>query len=183
MAEIIVVGASTGGMAALSHLLGKLKSNFKIPLVVVLHRGKDSTVTLSTLLQTGHRIRVVEAEDKQPIQPGHIYLGPSNYHLLAEYGELQLSVDPPVLYARPSIDVLFESAAYAYGDKVLGVLLTGASEDGAHGLMKIHLGGGQTLVQEPGEAEAKIMPQAAIARFKPDKVLPVAGIADTLNGL
>jgi two-component system chemotaxis response regulator CheB len=180
MYELIVIGASAGGTSALSYLLQNLTPLCQIPIVVVLHRGKDSTVVLNRMLEKGHQRPVVDVEDKQIIRSGFVYLAPGDYHVLLEYQELHLSGAAPVLYSRPSIDVLFESAAIAYGEKVLGILLTGGNSDGAYGLMKIHQAGGMTIVQDPQEAEVAIMPEAAIDLAVPDHILTLDEIGNLL---
>jgi two-component system chemotaxis response regulator CheB len=126
---------------------------------------------------------VIEPEDKLPLQPGHVYLAPSDYHLLVEHGWLALSVDPPVQYARPSIDVLFESLADAYGPRAVGVMLTSASADGAEGAAAIKRAGGRVLVQEPGSAESPVGPRAVIARTPVDAVLPLEQLPGALLAL
>ncbi len=214
--EIVVVGGSLGGLRALETVLAKLPKDFPLPLVVVLHRDRDSDDTLASLLQQSVALTVVEAEDKQPLLRGYVYLAPPDYHLLIEtdtenfglrnsdFGSspqshrdasqsairnlkseirnhLALSTDAPVNYARPSIDVLFESAADAYGDGVIGILLTGANEDGARGLAAIKARGGLTIAQDPATAEARTMPDAAIAANAVNKVLPLEEIGTFLE--
>lgn len=132
-----------------------------------------------TCLQQQSLLPVVEAEDKQAIVPGQVYLAPADYHLLVEPGHFALSTEAPVTFARPSIDVLFESAADAYGERVIGVILTGASHDGAQGLAKIVSNGGLAIVQEPSEA-VRTMPEAAIAAVTTAKILPLSEIASLL---
>lgn len=178
--KIVVLGASLGGVRALHVLLAGLPNHFPLPVAVVLHRGSDSDDTLRAVLQKESALRVKEAEDKEIIQPGLVYLSPADYHLLIEAGSLALSTDAPVAYARPSINVLFESAAEAYGVEAIGVVLTGASRDGAQGLAKIKERGGFAIVQEPATAESAVMPRAAIAASKVDRVLPISKIAPFL---
>jgi two-component system chemotaxis response regulator CheB len=181
--ELIVAGASLGGFDALATLLGALAEDFALPLVVVQHRSIDSEELLSALLQRATRLPLAEVEDKQPIRPGVIYLAPANYHLLVEPGHFALSVDDRVQFARPSIDVLFESAADAYRERLAAVLLSGANDDGAHGMARVKARGGLTIVQDPASAESARMPAAAIAASPIDHVLPLAGIAQLLNNL
>lgn len=178
--ELIVVGASLGGLTALGKLLGALPADFGVPLAIVQHRHRDSNGGLRSVLQRTTALRVCEAEDKQPLEPGAIYLAPADYHLLIEPGACALSVDEPVLFARPAIDVLFESAADAYTDRLIGVILTGASEDGAAGVAAIKAVGGCVIVQEPTLAECPVMPLAAIAAAPIDHVLPLPAIAPLL---
>ena len=174
--ELIVIGASLGGLQALETLLAGLPQAFPLPVVVVQHRHKDSS-DLVALLQKYSLLPVSEVEDKQEIRPGRVYLAPADYHLLIEAGHFALSLEAPVEYARPSIDVLFESAAEAYTERVIGVILTGASQDGARGLAKIKASGGLTVVQSPATAEGPAMPTAAIAATQVDRVLPLSEIA------
>jgi two-component system, chemotaxis family, protein-glutamate methylesterase/glutaminase len=184
-AGIVVVGTSLGGLSALSVLLGGLAPSFPAPLAIVQHRAADGDgLGLAALLRTRTRLAVVEAEDKTPLEPGTVYLAPADYHLLVESrGWLALSTDPPVRSARPSIDVLFETAAEAYGAAVLGVLLTGASADGAAGVAAIKRRGGRVLVQDPGTAESSTMPAAGIAAAAVDGVLPIGALAARVASL
>ena len=181
--ELIVVGASLGGFDALATLLGALSEDFSLPLAVVQHRSADSDDLLSLLLQRASHMPLAEVEDKQPILPGKVYIAPANYHLLVEPGHFALSVDDRVHFARPSIDVLFESAADAYRERVAAVLLSGANDDGARGMARVKTRGGLTIVQDPASAESARMPTAAIAASPVDYVLPLPGIAQLLNRL
>lgn len=172
--ELVVIGASLGGLHALRVVLGALPKNYSLPVVIVQHRkGED---ILSALLATHCELPVSEAEDKEPLIGGHVYLAPSNYHLLVEAGHCALSTDEPVNYAQPSIDVLFESAADAYDDRVIGVILSGTGADGARGLAAIKRRGGLTITQDPATAEACAMPEAAIAAARVDAVLSLQEI-------
>ncbi len=179
--EIVVVGTSTGGLKALQMLLGGLTEGFPLPIAVVQHRGKGSESGLCEFLRQSSSLPVTEPEDKEPILPGHVYLAPRDYHLLIENGSFALSTDWPVAYARPSIDVLFESAADDYEERAIGVILTGANHDGSRGLGKIKARGGVTLVEDPASATCREMPQAAIAQTKVDWVLPLKEIAPRLE--
>ena len=181
--QLVVVGASLGGMRALAVLLGGLPGEFPTPLAIVQHRSADAAGALRRFLQEYSRLPVSEIEDKQPISPAQVYLAPADYHALIEVGTFALSTEAPVLYARPSIDVLFESAADAYAEQVVGVILTGASADGARGLARLKQRGGLTLVQSPITAECEVMPAAAIAATPVDWVLPLAEIAPLLVSL
>lgn len=181
--ELVVVGASLGGFDALASLLGELPENFPLPLAVVQHRSVDSDELLSILLQRICRLPVAEVEDKQATLPGYVYIAPANYHLLAEKDHFALSVDERVQFARPSIDVLFESAADAYRERVVAILLSGSNEDGAQGIARVKARGGLTIVQDPASAESTRMPEAAIAAVKVDHILPLAEIAQFLNDL
>jgi two-component system chemotaxis response regulator CheB len=180
-AELIVIGTSLGGLAALQVLLGHLDPELKVPVAVVQHRSSDSDEALLTLLRTYCPLPVEEPEDKQPILPGHIYLAPASYHLLVDGTSFALTCDAPVCHARPSIDVLFESAAIAYCERLIGVVLTGASRDGADGARSIKERGGLLVVQSPQTAENSIMPLAALSATTPDEVLDLADIAPFLN--
>lgn len=180
MFELVVVGTSLGGLNTLSTIFGQLPASFTTPIAVVQHRHRDSDGLLVNLLQRASHLPIVEIEDKVPLNSGCIYLAPADYHVLVEPGQFALSVDEPVLHARPSIDVLFESAADAYGVRVLGIILTGASSDGALGLEAIKARGGTTLVQEPRTAECAIMPEAALAATAVDYVVPLMDIAQTM---
>jgi two-component system chemotaxis response regulator CheB len=178
--EIVVVGTSWGGLAALRALLGGLPRGFALPVAVVQHRHKDSDRLLATLLQERTPLTVCEVEDKQPILPGFLFIAPADYHLLVERGHFSLSTDAPVRYSRPSIDVAFTSAADSYGVRAAGVVLTGANADGAEGLATIAKRGGLAIVQSPATAESPTMPRAAIEAVPAARVLPIAAIADLL---
>ena len=143
---------------------------------MVQHRDKDSENILNSILQEFSPLKVKEPEDKEVIRSGYVYIAPQNYHLLVEEDHFALSIDAPVWYARPSIDILFESAAEAHGQKVIGIVLTGANEDGAKGLAAIKKRGGLAVVQEPKTAENPRMPEAAIAATAVDKILPLEEI-------
>ncbi|MGI8784744.1 MAG: chemotaxis protein CheB [Acidobacteriota bacterium] len=181
--KLVAVGTSLGGFMALQTLLGGLPADFPLPVAVVQHRGQDSDDTFISMLQKKTRLRVEEAEDKAELAGGKVYLAPSDYHLLVEPGHIALSTEGPVISARPSIDVLFESAAEAYPGGVVGLLLTGASKDGAVGMLRIKESGGFTIVQDPATAECAVMPAAAIAMGAADKVLPLGEIASFLMEL
>ncbi|UBF28921.1 chemotaxis protein CheB [Kovacikia minuta CCNUW1] len=178
--EIIVIGTSLGGLSALRVLLGSLPRDFPLAIAVVQHRYKDFNNSLSSFLQQFLSLPIKDVEDKDPIQPGKIYLAPADYHLLVEPGYFSLSIDEPVSFARPSIDVLFESAADTYRDRTVGIVLTGANHDGARGLSSIKTANGLTIVQDPASAESNIMPLAAIAATCVDAILPLAEIAPYL---
>jgi two-component system chemotaxis response regulator CheB len=182
--DLVVVGTSWGGLQALGRLLSDLPHDFDPPVVIAQHRHPDSHEgTLRQLLQRQIRRPVLEAEDKLPIEPRHVYVAPPDYHLLVERGSLALSVDDRVSYARPSIDVLFESAADAYGDGVIGIILTGANEDGARGLARIKELGGVALIQDPAAAARRAMPDAAIATTAADAILPLEEIGAYVHEL
>ncbi|MUH01712.1 chemotaxis protein CheB [Scytonema sp. UIC 10036] len=186
--KLIVIGASLGGVNAMSVLLAGLSKNFPVPVAIVQHRHKDSNDDkLKTALQQYSQLAIVEPQDREEILPGYVYLAPADYHLQVEgrndavpHPYFSLSVDAPVTYARPSIDVLFETAADAYADKVIGVLLTGANHDGTQGLARIRSRGGKTVVEEPSTAYCATMPKAAVAAGVVDKILHLADIAPFL---
>jgi two-component system, chemotaxis family, protein-glutamate methylesterase/glutaminase len=182
--ELIVIGASWGGMRALAAVLEALPADYELPLVVAQHRPVTShDEMLEHALATTSKLTVGAAADKQPLEPGRVYVAPADYHLLVEPGHLALSADPPVEFSRPSIDVLFESAAESYGPRTVGVLLTGANRDGAEGLARIAAAGGFTVAQDPETAERPDMPAAAIARGAVRRVLPLERIGPFLAGL
>jgi two-component system chemotaxis response regulator CheB len=164
-------------------LLSGLPVDFPLPIVIVQHRGTGSETGLCEFLSQWSNIPVTEPEDKEPLRGGQAYLAPRDYHLLIENQTLALSTDPPVGFARPSIDVLFESAADEYQDRAIGVILTGANRDGARGLAAIKSRGGLTLVEDPVSAACREMPEAAIALTKPDWILPLEEIALCLHKL
>ena len=180
--EAIVIGASAGGFAALGQLLPQLPADLPQAVVVVQHLHPRGGEYLVEYLNSHCLLPVKEAEDKETIVPGVIYVAPAQYHLLIEQDRtFSLSVDDKVNYSRPSIDILFGSAAEAYGPRLIGIILTGANADGALGLAQIKERGGLTVVQEPKTAETPLMPQAAIDQAGPDHILPLAGIADLLR--
>jgi two-component system chemotaxis response regulator CheB len=176
----VVIGASAGAIQALSHILPVLPPTFGAPILVVIHvpAGRSELVPV---FQARCQIAVKEAEDKEPIEPGSVYFAPPAYHLLVEAdGRIALSVDEPVNYSRPSIDVLFESAADAYGTGLTAIVLTGANEDGAQGLAAVVREGGHAIVQDPAEAFASTMPSAALARCTAARALSLDAIASLL---
>ncbi|HYR43912.1 MAG TPA: chemotaxis protein CheB, partial [Terriglobia bacterium] len=174
--KLIVIGTSLGGFHALKIVLADLPRDFPLPVVVVQHRSSEESELFAPLLRQHVQMSVVEVEDKLEIKEGQIFVGPSNYHILIDDVHLALSTDEPVLRARPSIDVLFESAAESFGEGVLGVLLTGMSQDGVAGLKRIQECGGFTLVQDPATAEGRIMPEAAIESAVAERILPLEKI-------
>lgn len=160
---MIVIGASLGGTTAVRGILKGLPEDFAAPIVVALHRHRESDEGLLEILGRDSRLPVREPSDKEPVLPGCVQVAPADYHLLIDEGCFALSVDEPVSYSRPSIDVLFESAADAYGPRVIGVLLTGANQDGAKGCARIRQRGGIVVVQDPSTAQSPVMPAAALA--------------------
>jgi two-component system chemotaxis response regulator CheB len=178
--ELIVIGCSMGGMAALEKIFHVLPKGFAVPIVVAQHRYRTSGEALPSFLRRHSPLSVVDATDKQWIEPGHVYLAPADYHLLVDRGELSLSLDAAVAYSRPSIDVLFESAAEAYRSALIGVILTGANADGARGVARIKQQGGFVVVQDPATAESPEMPQAALSAVRVDRILPLDRIGPFL---
>ncbi len=178
--QAIVIGASAGAVQALSHILSRLPAAYPVPLLVVIH-VPDGPSGLQTLFAAKCALAIREPEDKEPIVPATVYLAPPGYHLLVERDEtIALSADAPVLFSRPSIDVLFESAADSYGARLVGVILTGANEDGARGAAAVHAAGGTMLVEDPATAYAAAMPTAALARCPAAATLSLDAIADRL---
>jgi two-component system chemotaxis response regulator CheB len=179
--QAVVIGGSSGGLEALQEILAPLPPGFGLPIIVVLHREPTSRELLAHLLARHCRLAVKEADEKEPIQPVVVYIAPANYHLLVELDRtLSLSVDPRVCYARPSIDVLFETAADAYHSGLVGILLTGANHDGTDGLRRIKARGGLTVAQDPASAKAAVMPHSAIQAGVVDRVLSLEEIAALL---
>jgi two-component system chemotaxis response regulator CheB len=181
--ELIVIGASWGGLHALEKLLAGLPDEFRTPIAIAQHRAVDSgSGALSDMIgrHVGRTGDVCEAGDKDPIEPGRIYLAPPDYHLLVEADGFALSTEGAVQYSRPSIDVLFDSAADAYSERLVAVILTGANDDGAYGIRRVKRRGGLTIAQDPETAERGEMPAAAIATGDIDHVLPLEEIAPAL---
>ena len=184
MYELICIGASWGGLHAVGRLLSDIPDEIEPPIVLAQHRHPDADErTLAELLRLRVNRPVLDVEDKMPIEPRNVYIAPLDYHLLVQHGSFALSVDERVQYARPSIDVLFESAAYAYGPRVIGIILTGANEDGAAGLAMIKRRGGVAVIQDPAAAARRAMPEAAIAATAADAILPLEEIGKFVYGL
>jgi len=181
---LICVGASWGGLDAVGRLLAGFPAEIDVPVVIAQHRHSAAAPGgLSELLRLRIKRPVQDAEDKMAIEPGNVYIAPPDYHLLVERGSFALSVDERVMYARPSIDVLFETASVAYGPEAIGIILTGANEDGAAGLAAVKDRGGVAIVQEPDDAARRTMPDAALAATIADAVLPVEEMGKFLYGL
>lgn len=180
----IAIGASAGGVEALTAILPALPADLPAAVLVVVHVPRDRPSLLAEVFAARCKLAVREATDKEPAESGTIYFAPPDYHLLVEDGgDLALSVDEPVNYSRPSIDVLFESAALAWRDRLVGVVLTGGNDDGSRGLLAIAQNGGTTVVQDPSTAKVPQMPDAALARLKPDHVVPVEAMPELLARL
>ena len=179
--QLIVLGCSMGGMSAMEQIFSVLPGDFPVPIVVAQHRYRTSGEALPSFLRRHSKLNVVDATDKQWIHAGNVYLAPADYHLLIDRdGELSLSIDAAVSYSRPSIDVLFESAADAYSAGTIAVVLTGANADGARGAKRIKERGGFVVVQDPQTAESPEMPSAAIAATRVDRILPLNRIGPFL---
>ena len=171
-AEAVVIGASAGGVEVLSMLLSALPDSCRLSLIIVMHIPRERPSLLPEVFGSRCALPVKEAEDKEPIQPGTVYFAPPDYHLLVDRGPaFALSTDEPVHFSRPSIDVLFDSAADVYGERVIGVILTGANQDGAEGLAAIGHAGGRTVVQDPVSAAVAYLPEAALKQGPVDFVL------------
>jgi two-component system, chemotaxis family, protein-glutamate methylesterase/glutaminase len=182
--DAVVVGASAGGVEALSVLLPALRADSNAAVFVVLHLPRDRPSFLSEIFARKCALPVREAQDKESVAPGTVYFAPTNYHLLLDAGpQTALSADEPVHHSRPSIDVLFESAAHVYGNRLLGIILTGANEDGAEGLAAVHDGGGVTVVQDPASAHSPQMAISALKLRPADFVLSLNDIAGLLGTL
>jgi two-component system, chemotaxis family, protein-glutamate methylesterase/glutaminase len=181
--DLVVVGTSWGGLAALRTLVAGLPATFMMAITLVQHRHKDSDHLLRVLLQERAALEVCEVEDKMPVEHGRIYVAPPDYHTLVESGYFSLSTEAPVRYSRPSIDVTFSSAASSYGHRTVGIVLTGANADGAEGLRQISDRGGMAIVQDPGTAESPTMPAAAAKAVPRARVMPLPAIVAYLREL
>lgn len=182
--QVILIGGSAGSLEVLLKIIPKLPQVIAFPIVIVLHRKSADDTILEDLIALKSPVKVMEVEDKVQLLPGHIYVAPSNYHLLFEKnGCLSLDNSEKVNYSRPSIDVAFESAAEAYGSKVTGILLSGANADGTNGLIAIQQAGGKVVIQKPETAGMPFMPENAISHLTPDLVLGIEEIVNYLNDL
>ena len=181
--DLVILGASWGGLHAIGEILGGLDADFPAPVVVVQHRQAGQEDLLSGLLDRHGPLTVREAEDKTELCAGCVFVAPAGYHVLVEPGHLELTTEAEVHYSRPSIDVAMETAAHAYGDRAVGVVLTGANDDGAAGLAEIRRLGGVAVAQDPDTAERSTMPAAAIAAAHPQFVCRLEEIAPLLTRL
>ena len=182
--EAIVIGVSAGGLGALAEVLPKFDKDMTLPVMIVQHQSQDSDDFLVRYFDHLCRHSVREVEDKMPVESGTIYFAPANYHLLVEPDRtLSLSTEDRVNYSRPSIDVLFESAADTYTDRLVGIILTGANSDGTNGAARIKELGGLIIVQDPETAEAEAMPMSVIKHVRVDHILPLNRIGDFVNSL
>ncbi len=178
---MICIGGSSGSIEVIRDILGQLPTSFDVPIAIALHRHIDSADTLMRLLRPSGMPSIVEPYDKDVLSNGAVYLAPPDYHMLIDNNSICLSSDPPEHHARPSIDVLFESAAYAFGRDAIGIVLSGGSEDGASGAQQIYQNGGRVIVQDPSGAKVATMPQAALAKVRSAQVLDVSQIAGFLT--
>jgi two-component system, chemotaxis family, protein-glutamate methylesterase/glutaminase len=179
--QAVVIGTSAGGIKALQTIFKSLPKDFDLPIIIVQHMHPDSDDYMINILNRECALNIKQADEKEPLRPGTVYFAPPNYHLLVESDRtLSLTVNERVCYARPSIDVLFETASDVYSDKLIGIILTGGNFDGSHGLKKIKESGGLTIVQDPKTAEAASMPQEAIASTKVDHILSLNEIGPFL---
>ena len=182
--QAIVIGASAGGLAALAKIFAVLPEDFPLPIIIAQHLHLSQDDGYLNYFKGRTILQVKDPDDKEKIKQGHIYFAPPNYHLLIEKDKtLSLSIDPKVKYSRPSIDVLFESAADVYSSLLIGIILTGANDDGATGLKAIKERNGLTIVQDPLTAEVEYMPQAAISAVEVDHILPISEIGPFLCSL
>jgi two-component system chemotaxis response regulator CheB len=180
----VIMGGSLGGFQAVEKVLKPLPADYGLPLLLVLHIANCPHSSTAELLDRSVDLQVKEAEDKQPITAGHVYLAPPGYHLLLERnGTLALDAGERENYVRPSINALFETAAWAWGSRAIAVLLSGSNTDGADGLRQVHKHGGMTIAQDPSTAEAAIMPQSAITLGVVDRVLSPEDIGSVLADL
>lgn len=179
--EVVAIGASLGGLQAVQRLLHGIPAELGCSVLLTQHRRPDPESVLVELLAKHCALRVVEPEDKTPIEPNTLYVAPGDYHMLVEDGHVALSIDAPVCYARPSIDVLFESVADAYGPGAVAVMLTNSNEDGAAGAHAIKKAGGKVLVQDPDTAESAVGPRSVLALTPVDAVLDIDELAIELT--
>jgi len=179
--EAIVIGVSSGGLNVMKVMFSLLPKDFSTPIIIVQHIGKYSENLWIKLLSDKSNLEIKEADEKEKIEKGKVYIAPANYHLLIERDKtFSLTIDERVNFARPSIDVLFESAAEAYQNKLIGVVLTGSNNDGSKGIKRIKECGGLTIVQDPETAESNYMPASAIEAILPDYILPIEEIIKLL---
>ena len=179
--KAIVIGVSAGGLEALKKILPELPADFPVPVIVIQHRHPFSDESLEKAMDDQCRVKVEQINDKTSIKPGYVYFAPPNYHVMIEEDmTFSLTLDPAVNFSRPSIDVLFESAAETFGNKLIGIVLTGANKDGSEGLAQIKKKGGLAIVQDPDTAEVDVMPLSAIATTKVDYILKLELIAEML---
>ena len=179
--EAIVIGVSSGGMNALKFIFSALPAGFRLPIIIVQHISAHSDNEWINILNDKSNLTIKEADEKEKIEIGNVYIAPANYHLLIENDKtFSLTIDEYVNFARPSIDVLFESAAESYKHKLIGIVLTGSNNDGAKGIKRIKEYGGLAIIQDPETAESPTMPASAIAAIEPDYILSLEKIIELL---
>lgn len=182
--DALVIGTSAGGLNALTHLLSRLHYNLQIPIVIVQHLHPQSDDAMARILDGHTKLKVKEAEEKEYLIGGTVYMAPANYHLLLEQDKsFSLTIDEKINFCRPAIDPLFETAAEIYRDRLIGLLMTGANSDGSSGLQKIKACGGLAIVEDPATAEVATMPETAIRTVKVDFILPLEEIPRKINEL
>ncbi len=182
--EALIIGGSAGSLEVILQMLPKLRKALSFAIIIVIHRKSSLDSTLTGLLSSRTILPVKEAEEKEPILPGNIYIAPADYHLLIESDRsFSLDFSEKILYSRPAIDATFQTAADVYRQHLAGVLLSGANADGASGLLSIQKAGGITLVQDPADAEINYMPNQALARLRPDYILSKSNLAEFINSL
>lgn len=182
--ELIVIGGSAGSLEVVLKLIPALSSQLPVAILLVTHRKATSEDYLADLLHARSNWPTSEAEEKEPIQPHHLYVAPADYHLLIEHDRsISLDASEKVNYSRPSIDISFESAAEVYGHALLAILLSGANADGVQGLQKVKALGGTCLVQDPDTAEVDYMPRQAVEQVQPHHILPADQMAAYINSL
>jgi len=180
--EAIVIGVSSGGMNALKFIFATLPAGFSIPIIIVQHVSPRSDNEWIKVLNENSNLTIKEADEKEKIEQGNVYIAPANYHLLIEEDKtFSLTIDERVNYARPSIDVLFETAAEAYKNKLIGMVLTGSNNDGTLGIKRIKECGGLAIIQDPVTAESSYMPASAIAAIDPDYILSLEEIIELIK--
>ncbi|KAA0969652.1 chemotaxis protein CheB [Aureimonas fodinaquatilis] len=180
----VIIGASAGALEALSAILSPLPATFRYPIFVIVHLPPNKRSVLAAIFDLKCQLRAIEAEDKEPVEAGTIYFAPPDYHLLLEgRAHLALSSEEEVLFSRPSIDVAIESAADAWGSQLIAIILTGANHDGARGLSAVVHAGGTAIIQDPSEAFAQAMPEAAIRACPSAKILTLSKISTYLQNI
>lgn len=180
--KAIIIGSSAGCLDALSRILPSLPADYPYPIMVVVHLPSDKDSLIAGLLNEKCELIVQEADDKIPLVGGHVYIAPPNYHLLVEDEEIiSLSIEDEVLYSRPSIDVSFQSAADVFGSRLIGIILTGANNDGAMGLASVAAEGGITIVQDPQEAYVSTMPEFALSACPSAQIMNLVNITEFLK--
>ena len=182
--EAVVIGASSGGLKALQEICGNLDKSFSKPVIIVQHIHAHADGFMVWHLNSISPVKVKEAEDKEKLEKGIIYVAPANYHIMIDDGSvISLTTDERINYSRPSIDVLFESAAEVFQDQLVGVILTGANDDGTEGMRLIKQSGGMTIIQDPQTAEVRTMPESVFRQMQVDHILSLKEISEFLNSL